>query len=137
MTPKVPIGPTTIAGYTVTLTSFVLAIFAYLQGDHSQQTLGVLTAGAAAIVAFAITQIGRYAQAKVLAHYHELAPPVPPTAIVQNFPGRLGDQPVTAGLTDDIEPEPTDTLGAEARHLTLVESPPPDEGDIGTNEVDR
>lgn len=128
---KVPIGPTTIAGYGVTVTSVLLAVLAYLQGDRSDQTLGVIVAGAVALVSFAITQIGRYVQAKALA---ERAP----LGVTQNFalPAvKFSPAIHVAGPSleadDDQEPEPSDTMDHDARELAFTGSPPPDTGDIG------
>jgi hypothetical protein len=65
--PKVPVGTATIAGYSTSLALFVLAAYAFAEGDRSEQTLGTLSAGIAGGVIFAITQIGRYVQARDLA----------------------------------------------------------------------
>lgn len=60
-------GTATIAGYSTSLALFVLATYAFVAGDRSEQTLGTLAAGIAGGVIFAITQIGRYIQARELA----------------------------------------------------------------------
>lgn len=65
-TPKVPIGPTSIAGYSVTALGVAAAIVAFVQGDRSEQTLGVLVSAGIAALAFGITQAGRYVQAHAL-----------------------------------------------------------------------
>jgi hypothetical protein len=65
--PNVPIGPSTVTGYSVTLVAAILAVLAFVQGDHSEQTLGTIVAGAVAGVAFVVTQIGRYLQSRELA----------------------------------------------------------------------
>lgn len=62
-TSNVSVGVSTVAGYSTSLGAVVLAVLAYLQGDHTQQTVGVIVAGAIAAMSFAITQAGRYLQA--------------------------------------------------------------------------
>jgi protein-S-isoprenylcysteine O-methyltransferase Ste14 len=67
---KVPVG---------TATAAVLALVAFLSGDRSEQTLGTIVAGALAIVSLAITQLGRYWQARELARARVVVPlPGPP-----------------------------------------------------------
>jgi hypothetical protein len=61
--PPVPVGLTTKAGYTVSFLAFVAAIVAFVSGDHSDQTLGTIVAGAIGLVSLAATQLGRYVQA--------------------------------------------------------------------------
>lgn len=60
---NVPVGVSSVAGYSVTIGTFAAAVVAYLNGDHSQNTIVVLALGAFSAVSFAITQVGRYAQA--------------------------------------------------------------------------
>jgi hypothetical protein len=60
----VPIGPSTIAGYSATTIAFSLAVVAYITGDRSEQTLGTLAAAAAGVIALVVTNIGRFLQAK-------------------------------------------------------------------------
>jgi hypothetical protein len=64
---NVAVGASTIAGYSVTAAGLAAAIIAYATGARDAQTLGVLTASAVAILAFLVTQAGRYAQAHTLA----------------------------------------------------------------------
>lgn len=61
---KVSVGLATVAGYGVTIAGFAAAVAAYVTGDHSQQVLGTIIGGAVAGLAFVVTQIGRYGQAK-------------------------------------------------------------------------
>lgn len=117
MKPNVPIGPSTVAGYSVTVTGVILAILAYLDGDHSQQTVGMLVAGAIAILSFLVTQAGRYAQAKVLAAKPEAVPAV---ANLATF----------IGSGDDAEPELVDRIDQDADDLPTYDNPPEDQGDI-------
>jgi hypothetical protein len=64
---KVPVGATTVAGYTATITAAATAVLAYLFADADQATLGTIVAGAVALSSLLVTQIGRYAQAHALA----------------------------------------------------------------------
>lgn len=64
---KVPVGTTTIAGYSATLTSTILAVLAFTEGDHTQQVVGTIVAGALAIGSLLVTQLGRYWQAREMA----------------------------------------------------------------------
>lgn len=74
----VPVGKTTVAGWGTTATAAVLALVAFLSGDHSEQTLGTVVAGTLAVVSFAVTQLGRYWQARELARAQVIAPPPAP-----------------------------------------------------------
>lgn len=64
---KVPVGVTSIAGYTLTSGAAIAAILAFIEGDRSEQTLGVVAAVALAAISFLATTVGRYAQARILA----------------------------------------------------------------------
>lgn len=61
---KVSWGASTYAGYGVASVAFVLALLAFIDGDRSEQVIGVLVPGVIGGLSFAITQIGRYVQAK-------------------------------------------------------------------------
>ncbi len=65
--PSVPIGRTTVAGYSVGGAGFVLALIAFMSGDGSQPTVEAIAAGAVAAASYLVTQIGRYVQARELA----------------------------------------------------------------------
>lgn len=71
---KVSVGLATKAGYSLSAAALAAALIAYLTGDRSDQTLGTLTAAGVAVLAFVITQAGRYLQA------YALAKPTPPPA---------------------------------------------------------
>jgi hypothetical protein len=75
-TPNVSVGPSTIAGWSSTITGLVLAIIALTTGDHTQQTIGAVVGGTLAVVSFTVTQVGRYAQAHALAKRAPAAPQV-------------------------------------------------------------
>jgi len=85
----VPVGPTTVAGYGVTAVGVALALVAFLAGDRSEQTLGVLVAGGVAALAFVVTQVNRYAQARELARRPVNPSPVLGAALSAVAPGEL------------------------------------------------
>lgn len=62
-TQAVPVGLTTIAGTSVSLIAFVLAIIAVATSHGTHQDVEVIVAGAVGLATSAITLIGRYAQA--------------------------------------------------------------------------
>lgn len=61
--PDVPKGPATITGYSVSGVAFVLAIFAFVQGDRSEQTLGVIAGGVVGLASLLYTNHIRGKQA--------------------------------------------------------------------------
>lgn len=140
--PKIPIGPATIAGYSVSLAGFIAAVLAYANGSRDEQTLGVITAGAIGAIAFVITQAGRYAQAKaeilVKRALHlepiqleairgETATTMPPAGMVYPTSSTAVLEPADI----DDEAEPRDELDDRAEAIPITEDPPPDEGDAG------
>jgi hypothetical protein len=97
-TTKVPVGVTSVAGYSSSLVLFVLAIYSFaFNNDRTDQTLGTLAAGAAAALTFLSTQVGRYVQAKELAKT--------PLVIHQPVPVTPNPQ-VELSADDDLDPEP-------------------------------
>lgn len=58
--PKVGIGASTVAGGSVTLVAFVLAVIAFVDGARDEATISAMVVGAVALVT---TLAGRYAQA--------------------------------------------------------------------------
>lgn len=60
----IPVGPSTIAGFLSTILAGALAVVAFVAGDHSEQTLGVIVGGALAAISLVTTLLGRYAQAR-------------------------------------------------------------------------
>ena len=62
---KVSVGLATVTGYSVSTVAFVAAVLAYLGGDHSDQTVAIIGCGIVGALAFVVTNIGRYWQAKV------------------------------------------------------------------------
>jgi hypothetical protein len=111
---KVPVGPTTVAGYSVTAVAFAAAVTAYLTGDHSQQTLGTILAGVLGGLAFLSTQAGRFVQA------HHLAKAVA-SPLITLEPADIDDPAL-----DDPNHQTTAT-GVEslAEHVALSDEPRP------------
>jgi hypothetical protein len=79
---RVPVGFTTKLGASVTATGLAAAIVAFVTGDRSEQTVGTLTAAGVAVLAFAITAIGRYAQAHAQIKAAAPAQRIPGTGVV-------------------------------------------------------
>lgn len=133
--PKVPIGPTTILGSSVSIAAFGLAVVAYLTGDHSQQTVGTIVAGAVSLGALAITAAVRGKQAQVLAHkaiavYDGLSPVA--QAEIESLRQRVDDAVAELQARDLGGVEPGDPLPA-LPHIP-TKSPtavPKDKGDAG------
>jgi hypothetical protein len=118
--PKVPVGVTSQVGYGVTATALIAAVVAFVSGDRSEQTLGVLTAAALAAVSLGITQIGRYLQARELARntYHYVGQDVEQAEAAKNVEeDAYDDEPgdVFDGLPD-IPTAPAESLPVE-KHL--------------------
>jgi hypothetical protein len=130
---KVPVGPTTVAGYSVTAVAFAAAVLAYLTGDHSQQTLGTILAGVLAGLAFLSTQAGRFVQAHHLAKQAALVSRTLAGSVLT--PTTTTNVPVTSPLTtpDEQEPGDPDVLA----HLPVADPAqvPPDQGDAGRADV--
>jgi hypothetical protein len=57
---KLPIGLATQAGLGTTVTAYVLAIIAFVEGDRTEETIGALVTGTVALLSVIL---GRYAQA--------------------------------------------------------------------------
>lgn len=135
MPTKVPIGPTSVAGYGVSTAAFVAAVLAFINGDHGPSTIGVIAAGTIGALAFLATQIGRYRQAT--AQITATGAPAitvgqPAQLEARSFPPAIAGQLLSAGppeLAD--EDEPRDELDERAELVPTTASPPPDEGDAG------
>jgi len=113
---KVPVGVSTVSGYGLTVIAFAAAVVAYLTGDHSQQTVGTIAAGGVAALAFAITQIGRYVQAKAAIY----AQPVP----VAQAPTKAGNPPLIDFDGDGVfTPAPVSNAGPVVADPSLQADP--------------
>jgi hypothetical protein len=60
MASKVSVGPTTVAGGTITLAAYAVAVVAFIQCARDEQTISALVIGTLSLV---MTLGGRYAQA--------------------------------------------------------------------------
>lgn len=129
--PSVPIGPSTVAGYTVSTAAFIAAVLAFINGDHGPSTLGVIAAGVIGALAFVVTQVGRYRQAT--AAITASSPTVTPLEpAIGGIAGWTPAPPAPApALELDDEDEPRDELDPRAELLPTTSSPPPDLGDAG------
>lgn len=114
---KVSVGLATVTGYSVSTVAFVAAVLAYLGGDHSDQTVAIIGCGVVGALAFVVTNIGRYAQARSVIKY--------------------GPWPVSTGMADvdvDKSSEPlyaysgesTSSSGSAGANVTY---PPPGDPD--------
>lgn len=65
--PSVPVGTTTLAGFTATLTGLAMVVISLLQGSATQDTIGAVIGGTLAVGSAVVTLAGRYAQAHALA----------------------------------------------------------------------
>jgi hypothetical protein len=68
---QVKVGPTTVAGGTITLAAYAVAVVAFIQGARDEQTISALVVGTVSLVT---TLGGRYAQA--VAQVKAVAPDV-------------------------------------------------------------
>jgi hypothetical protein len=129
--PAVPVGTTSKAGYGVTAFALASAVIAYATGDHSQQTTGVIVAGAVAALSFLVTQAGRYAQA------HALAVNMPTPKVVElRLDGQTiatvphGVDALTASGPPPLDDEPGDPHDSVPHHpVTDPRDVPPDNDD--------
>jgi predicted cation transporter len=114
---KVPVGVTSVAGYTVTLAGVVGAVLAFLKGDRSDQTLGVLASAGLAILAFLSTQLGRYVQA------HALVKTAPVLAEQARWTSMDQDKQVSV---DEVVAKYDELAAADAFEQGTGEDPPPE-----------
>lgn len=115
MQTQVPIGPTTVAGWGATLVGALATLLVVVFGTDSQTATTVSTA-AFTIVAFAITQIGRYRQA----HAQEV------TRARAGAAPQPDDLAAMHQLLDEEDELPLD----EEEHLAAQTGTPPDNPDL-------
>ncbi len=73
----VPVGPTTVVGWSTAALAFVGALVAYLTGDHSAQSVTAVESAVMGLLVLIVTQLGRYAQVrKVEAAFLSEAKPI-------------------------------------------------------------
>jgi hypothetical protein len=61
--PAVAFGPASVAGYGTAAVAFLLAVVAFSGGDRSDATLGTIASTVVGVLAFTVTQAGRFLQA--------------------------------------------------------------------------
>ena len=61
---SVPIGTTSVVGWSASAVAFGTALVAYLTGDHSAQSVTSVQAAGVGLIMLAITHIGRYSQVR-------------------------------------------------------------------------
>ena len=89
---KVSVGLATVTGYSVSTVAFVASVLAYLGGDHSDQTVAIIGCGVVGALAFVVTNVGRYWQAKVAIQNPPAAAPGATALPVYTYSG----EPTTA-----------------------------------------
>lgn len=63
MKSEVTVGPTTVVGWGTAASAFVLALLAYVTGDHTAQSVTSIEVAGGGLLVLGITQTWRYAQA--------------------------------------------------------------------------
>ena len=106
---KVSVGLATVTGYSVSTVAFVAAVLAYLGGDHSDQTVAIIGCGIVGALAFVVTNVGRYWQAKVAIQNPPAAAPGATALPVYTYSG-----------------EPTTASGSAGANVTYVPPGDPD-----------
>lgn len=62
----VPVGPTSIVGWSTALLAFAGALIAYLTGDHTAQSVTAVELAGSGLLSLVVTQAGRYSQVQRL-----------------------------------------------------------------------
>lgn len=96
----VKVGPGTVAGFGVGGAAFIEALLAFLLGDRSERTLGVIVGGASSALLLTVTIVGRQWQA---VHATKAAALVQAEAVAAQPRGALLALP-----TEDVVPPPRD-----------------------------
>lgn len=136
---KVSVGITSAVGYALSLTGFGAAIVAYLTGDHSADNVNVIVTGGIAVLAYVVTSIGRYLQAKALiinppaAAAGAIANTTPPAGMTfpTSSPNIVSVAGTLASLDEPDDQEPADELDPRADAIPITDKPPEDVGDAG------
>lgn len=116
---KVSVGLATVTGYSVSTVAFVAAVLAYLGGDHSDQTVAIIGCGVVGALAFVVTSIGRYVQARSVITYGPWQSTE--TLAVEKSSGDVPALPVYA-----YSGEPTTASGSAGANVTYVPPGDPD-----------
>ena len=111
---KVSVGLATVTGYSVSTVAFVAAVLAYLGGDHSDQTVAIIGCGIVGALAFVVTNVGRYWQAKVAIQNPPAAAPGATALPVYAYSG----EPTTASGSAGANCTSTATINGTTTKLT-------------------
>ncbi|HMS60635.1 MAG TPA: hypothetical protein PKD63_00025 [Solirubrobacteraceae bacterium] len=136
---KVSVGLATVTGYSVSTVAFVAAVLAYLGGDHSDQTVAIIGCGVVGALAFVVTNIGRYWQAKVAIQNPPAAAPGATALPVYTYSGEpttasgsVGSNVTYAPPGDPVPPADPDGPGDPLPHdLADVPAPAVRPNDVG------
>lgn len=109
---KVSVGPTTIAGSTVTLTAFALAVVGFAQGARDEETFSALAVGGVSLLTVLGGRFGQ-AIAQALSYGTGLAPASLP-AVKDPMPGAVYEwNPSSAATTTVPRPSVSVSHGSE------------------------
>lgn len=116
-TTKVPVGVTSLAGYSTSVVTAAGAVAGWLTGDHSRDNLVVILLGAYSALSLAVTQVGRYLQAKELAKKAPVVvAPAHPHPLVE---AEITPTDSTVGPDEDLDPEPPEGPNPSAAREVL------------------
>ena len=129
---KVSVGLATVTGYSVSTVAFVAAVLAYLGGDHSDQTVAIIGCGIVGALAFVVTNVGRYWQAKVAIQNPPAAAPgaTPMPVYVSAGPATSGTVPATS-IQYELVPDPDGPGDPLPDDLADVPAPAVRPNDVG------
>lgn len=125
---KVSVGLATVTGYSVSTVAFVAAVLAYLGGDHSDQTVAIIGCGIVGALAFVVTNVGRYWQAKVAIQNPPAAAPGATALPVYAYSGEPTTASGSAGANVTYVP-PGDPLPHDLAGIPAPAVRPNDVGD--------
>lgn len=105
---KVPVGVSSLAGYSTSVVTLAGAMAAFLTGDRSRDTLVIVLLGGYSAGSFLVTQVGRYVQAHALAKKPAPAGPYSMGQIYGNTTTGSTSSGITfSGNTVNADPEDT------------------------------
>lgn len=134
---KVSVGLATVTGYSVSTVAFVAAVLAYLGGDHSDQTVAIIGCGVVGALAFVVTNVGRYWQAKVAIQNPPAAAPGATPMPVSPYAPDVSAGPATSGTVPatsiqyELVPDPDGPGDPLPHDLADVPAPAVRPNDVG------
>lgn len=120
MSQSVSKGPSTYTALALTGTGVSGAIVAFVMGDRSEQTMGVIAGGVVALVSFVVMTISRTVQAKAKANQTTYA------TTINNTAGELKSFRIQEPRGSDMEGEPVETVPGSPD----VPADPPDAAEV-------